>query len=62
MPLNEELLRILACPVCLTPVKALPDDRGLECSSCGRIYPIRDGFPIMLPEEATPATRQSTSA
>ena len=61
MPLNEELLKILACPVCLTPVRALSEDRGLECSSCGRIYPIRDGFPIMLPEEATPPTRSSVS-
>jgi uncharacterized protein YbaR (Trm112 family) len=61
MPLNEELLKILACPVCLTPVRDLPEDRGLECSSCGRIYPIRDGFPIMLPEEATPPTRSSVS-
>jgi uncharacterized protein YbaR (Trm112 family) len=26
---------------------------------CGRIYPIRDGFPLMLPEEATPATKVS---
>jgi hypothetical protein len=57
MPLNEELLRILACPVCLTPVRALADEQGLECSKCGRVYPIRDGFPVMLPEEATPATK-----
>jgi uncharacterized protein YbaR (Trm112 family) len=56
MPLNEDLLRILACPVCLTPVRELPDAKGLECTKCGRIYPIRDGFPVMLPEEATPAT------
>ncbi|HLW98092.1 MAG TPA: Trm112 family protein [Candidatus Acidoferrales bacterium] len=61
MPLNEELLKILACPVCLTPIRALPNDRGLECSSCGRIYPIRDGFPIMLAEEATPPTHKPTS-
>ncbi len=59
MALSEELLQILACPVCIQPVRALPDDRGLECSACGRIYPIRDGFPVMLPEEATPPTKKS---
>lgn len=62
MPLNEDLLRILACPLCLTPVRELAGATGLECTKCGRIYPIRDGFPVMLPEEATPATNHSNSA
>jgi len=61
MSLNEELLRILACPVCLKPVRELADGKGLECEQCGRIYPIRDGFPVMLPEEATPATKTAAS-
>jgi uncharacterized protein len=59
MPLNEELLKILVCPVDLKPIRALPEDKGLECTACGRIYPIRDGFPVMLPEEASPATRDA---
>jgi uncharacterized protein YbaR (Trm112 family) len=62
MPLNEELLRILACPVCVKSVHELAGGKGLECSQCGRIYPIRDGFPVMLPEEATPPTKTSASA
>jgi uncharacterized protein YbaR (Trm112 family) len=62
MALNEELLRILACPVCLKPVRALPEDKGLECKACGRVYPIRDGFPVMLPEEATSATGTAPQA
>ena len=62
MPLNAELLRILVCPICLKPVRELASDKGLECVECGRIYPIRDGFPVMLPEEATPATKTSASA
>jgi uncharacterized protein len=62
MPLNEELLRVLACPVCLKPVRELAGDKGLECEHCGRIYPIRDGFPVMLPEEDTPATRITASS
>jgi uncharacterized protein YbaR (Trm112 family) len=29
------------------------DGQGLRCETCGRVYPIRDGFPVMLPEEAS---------
>jgi uncharacterized protein len=60
MALSEELKQILACPVCHTPVRALGADEELECVSCGRRYPVRDGFPIMLPEEATPPTKESS--
>jgi len=59
MALHEELKKILACPVCRTPVRVLGDDAELECETCGRKYPVRDGFPVMLPEEATPPTNPS---
>jgi uncharacterized protein len=48
--LDEEFLSLLACPVCKTSVRRV-DDR-LVCSTCGRRYPIRDGIPVMLVEEA----------
>jgi len=48
--IDQELLDILACPLCKTPVK-LEADR-LICTNCGRRYPIRDGIPVMLVEEA----------
>jgi uncharacterized protein YbaR (Trm112 family) len=31
----------------------LPDDSGLKCQTCRRVYPVRDDIPVMLPEEAT---------
>jgi uncharacterized protein YbaR (Trm112 family) len=46
-------LDILACPVCKSPVELLPDESGLRCVSCRRVYPIRDNIPVMLAEEAT---------
>jgi uncharacterized protein YbaR (Trm112 family) len=57
--LDEEFLSLLACPVCKTSVKR-EDDR-LVCSTCGRRYPIRDGIPVMLVEEAElpPASGQN---
>ena len=53
--IDEKLLEILACPVCKTEVK-LEDDR-LVCVQCGRRYPIREGIPVMLVDEAEPPTK-----
>lgn len=50
--IDPELLKLLACPVCKTPVE-LRGDR-LVCVRCGRRYPVRDGIPVMLVEEAEP--------
>ena len=52
--LDPQLLEILACPVCKTPVKE--QSGRLVCAHCGRRYPIRDGIPVMLVEEAEPPT------
>ena len=52
MGISAELLEILACPICKTPVKLTPDNSGLKCGTCHRVYPVRDDIPVMLPEEA----------
>lgn len=50
--LPETLLRMLACPVCEDhPPLALEADQ-LRCPRCHRVYPIRDGIPVLLKEEA----------
>jgi uncharacterized protein YbaR (Trm112 family) len=51
--ISQELLEILVCPVCKTPIKLTPNFTGLKCETCRRVYPIRDDIPVMLPEEAT---------
>ena len=53
MPLSQEDLDILACPICHTPVRLVNDDTALKCDLCKRVYPIRDGFPCMIPDDAT---------
>jgi len=58
--IDKTLLDILACPLCKTPVTQ-EDDR-LVCTQCGRRYPVRDGIPVMLVEEAeVPSENQPTS-
>jgi uncharacterized protein YbaR (Trm112 family) len=52
MPISKELLEILVCPLCKTPVEQLADGSGVKCGSCRRVYPVRDEIPVMLPEEA----------
>ena len=51
---SAELLAMLVCPICRTPVKLTPDRQGLRCATCRLVYPIRDGFPVMIKEEARP--------
>jgi uncharacterized protein len=53
MPVDAELLEILACPNCKTPVKLVHDGAGLKCDQCKRVYPIKDDIPVMLIDEAT---------
>ena len=53
MAIHPDLLEILACPVCKTPVELVKNGAGLRCGQCKRVYPVREDIPIMLPEEAT---------
>jgi uncharacterized protein YbaR (Trm112 family) len=56
--IDPKLLEILACPACKGDV-VLKDDNRLVCVSCRRAYPIRDGIPVMLVDEATIEPDQS---
>jgi hypothetical protein len=48
--IDKELLDILACPACKGDVKL--QDNKIVCKVCGKKYPIRDGIPVMLIDEA----------
>ena len=48
--MDEELLKILACPKCKESIE-WKDDK-LICKKCRKYYPIRDGIPVMLIDEA----------
>lgn len=61
--MENRLLQILVCPACKGPLRYDRDRQELVCMAEGLAYPIRDGVPVMLPEEAreidTQATRQA---
>jgi len=50
--IDEFLLRVIACPVCRKPL-VLRGEESLKCNECKRVYPIRNGIPILLEPEAT---------
>lgn len=52
MSADPKLLELLVCPVSKTRLIYDADTQELVSKAAGLAYPIRDGIPIMLPEEA----------
>lgn len=57
MTLDPELLSVLVCPVTRTPLRHDEAAGELVSEAAGLAYPIRDGVPVMLVEEARPLQR-----
>lgn len=49
--IDKALLEILVCPVC--KARLAQKGESLKCLQCRRVYPVRDGIPIMLVDQAT---------
>jgi hypothetical protein len=57
MFLGKQVLEILACPKCKGAIKLVEksiihEETGFMCEKCRLLYPIRDGIPVMLINEA----------
>jgi len=50
--INKQLLSILACPVTKAPLTLSDDQTELLCTSSRLAYPINDGIPVLLEEQA----------
>ena len=50
--IKKELMDILVCPVDKAELRELSETSQLECTECGRKYPVKDGIPVMLIDEA----------
>ena len=56
--LDHKLLNILVCPVSKAPLLYDDAKQELLCKASGLAYPIRDGIPVMLEEEARALTTE----
>ena len=52
MTLDAELLAVLVCPVTRGPLRYDEAREELVSDAAGLAYPVRDGVPVMLVEEA----------
>ena len=51
-PVDPKLLEILVCPMTKSPLRYDRERNELVSEAANLAYPIRDGVPIMLPEDA----------
>ncbi len=58
--ISEKLLEILACPVCKVGIAYDEPNQKIICNKCGRKYPVRDGIPVMLIDEAEGGDKQES--
>ena len=53
MPLiKKELMDILVCPIDKSELTEKEDTKELVCKECGKRYPVKEGIPVMLVDEA----------
>lgn len=50
--MDNKLLDILACPLCKGPLQWRRDAQALVCRADRLAFPVRDGIPVMLEDEA----------
>ncbi|HKY89958.1 MAG TPA: Trm112 family protein [Nevskiaceae bacterium] len=50
--MDKRLLDILVCPVTKAPLEWHPERNELWCRASRLAYPVRDGVPVMLEDEA----------
>jgi uncharacterized protein len=50
--ISKELLDLIRCPACKAELRFDEPAHTLTCGACRRVYPVRDGIPILLVDEA----------
>jgi len=51
--ISQDLLDLIVCPACKKDLELKTDPEALKCTACKRVYPVRDGLPVLLIEEST---------
>lgn len=57
MILNTKILDVIACPICKGKLRYDKNQHILVCKFNRLSFPIKDGVPIMLVEEAQPLVK-----
>lgn len=60
--MESRLLDILVCPLCKGPLDHLREEQELVCKADRLAFPIRDGIPVMLEDEARSMTAEDVEA
>lgn len=50
--ISEDLLAILRCPLNPSKARLVLESEHLRCEQCSLIFKIKDGFPVLVVEEA----------
>lgn len=60
--MDTRLIELLVCPVCKGPLQRGDEGKALVCSADRLAFPIRDGIPVMLENEAVSLDTADTPA
>lgn len=60
--MDKRLLDILVCPLCKGPLDYVKARSELACKADRLAFPIRDGIPVMLEDEARQMSLEETEA
>ncbi len=58
--IDKDLLDILACPICKSPLRYFKEQQELVCRADRLAFPIRDHIPVMLEDEARALSDEET--
>ncbi len=56
--MDKKLLDILACPICKSSMIYMQEQQELICKADRLAFPVRDGIPVMLEDEARHLTEE----
>lgn len=58
--MDHRLLEIIACPVCNGKLYYSQDKQELICKADNLAFPVREGIPVLLENEARPLTMEES--
>ncbi|NBV74692.1 MAG: Trm112 family protein [Methylococcaceae bacterium] len=60
--MDKKLLEILACPICKSSLIYKADEQELICRADKLAFPVRDGIPVMLEDDARELSDEEAKA